>query len=389
MSTASMTLVQRLLKEQSLKKYQNGKLETRMDVKRPYYFVRVTVVHRGTNRKSRERKILGFMDEINRKEAMKRRAEILELVNADRLVVHAQIHFWQLIERFKEARFPQFGTGTAARYESQLATHILPFFGSMKLMDIERPMVEAWLVEKGKDGLSWWTREGLRSALASIFATAKDWGWWTGDNPAAGIRLGRKVEARKKVLLTGEQLQHILAGVKPDTRLIILSGVLLGLRISEIVGLQWGDFDFAKGTVTINRRWYRGDVDLPKTAGSVRTLQLGPLAGEFAARSRQHQYVFADHAGVPLDERDILRYELRPLLRRLGIYQPGMGWHAFRRANVTLRQTIGGAEPLEAMRAAGHTRVDTTFLYSLGDPEREREQVNRMFERLIGKTEGA
>lgn len=45
---------------------------------------------------------------------------------------------------------------------------------------------------------------------------------------------------------------------------------------------------------------------------------------------------------------------------------------------------MGGATPLEAMKAAGHTRVDTTMLYTLTDAERERQQVERMFEALIG-----
>ena len=43
-----------------------------------------------------------------------------------------------------------------------------------------------------------------------------------------------------------------------------------------------------------------------------------------------------------------------------------------------------GATPLEAMKAAGHTRVDTTMLYTLTDAVRERQQVERMFEWLIG-----
>jgi hypothetical protein len=40
------------------------------------------------------------------------------------------------------------------------------------------------------------------------------------------------------------------------------------------------------------------------------------------------------------------------------------------------------------MRAAGHTRVDTTMLYTLTDAEREREHVEKMFARLIGEPDG-
>lgn len=91
----------------------------------------------------------------------------------------------------------------------------------------------------------------------------------------------------------------------------------------------------------------------------------------------------------PPDEREILRYELRPVLKRLGLYYPGFGWHAFRRQNVTWRQTVGGANPLEAMKAAGHTRVDMTMLYFITDAERERQQVEAIMERVIGRPEGS
>lgn len=41
------------------------------------------------------------------------------------------------------------------------------------------------------------------------------------------------------------------------------------------------------------------------------------------------------------------------------------------------------------MKAAGHTPVDTTMLYTLKDAERERQQVERMFEWLIGDAGGS
>jgi hypothetical protein len=94
-----------------------------------------------------------------------------------------------------------------------------------------------------------------------------------------------------------------------------------------------------------------------------------------------------DDGHTPPDERDLLRFTLRPILRRLGLYYPGFGWHAFRRENITKRQ-YAGATALEAMKAVGHTRVDTTMLYTLPDAERERQPVERMFEWRIGDAAG-
>jgi len=210
------------------------------------------------------------------------------------------------------------------------------------------------------------------------------------------VRIGRRTEVRelsKKPALTAEQLRSIRAGVSEDTRFIILIAALIGLRISEILGLRWSDVDFEGGTVTVNRRWYRGDLGETKTEASQRTRKLGPLLQEFATRypgpHRREVYVFLGDDGVaPPDERDILRYELRPALRRLKLWFAGFGWHHFRRSEISIRQTVGEATALEAQKGAGHTRITTTMAYTLIDAHREVDQVARMYEWLLGPTQG-
>lgn len=385
------------------KKYSNARLEVRRDCARPYYFVRVPIPVATADgfKKRRTRQLIGFLDEMSHKEAMKQRGRILESANAGRFVLQSQISFRDLVTRYTEARIRQFGAAMQARYEGQIRLHILPVFGEKKLCDIDRQMVEAWLASKDK--LSWWSRQGLKGMLSAIFAAAIEWKLWTGDNPVVGVRIGRKKEVREKRLLTAEPLQAILAAVSDDTRFMILIALVAGLRISEVCGLQWRDIDFEAGTLTVQRRWYRGDLDEPKTEAAKRTRQIGPLAVEFRRKfgagargasdcetrglGGQHQFIF-QLDGVPVDERDILRYELRPILKRLKLYYPGFGWHAFRRQNVTWRQTVGGANPFEAQKAAGHTKLDMTMLYSLTDAERERGQVEAIMNKLIGKVEG-
>lgn len=376
------------------RKYQNAKLEVRSDVERPYYFVRVTVprITEKGRKKNRERRILGFLDEITKKEAMRRRAEVLEAVNAGHVLVQSQVIFRDLVAQYKAARLPILGAATAQVYMCHIENHILPEFGDKKLLEIDRAAVEGWLASK--ESLSWWTRSGLRGVLSALFRAARDWKLWSGDNPATGARIGRKREVREKRLLTADQLQQILAAVSESTRFMILIAIVIGLRISEVCGLQWKDVDFDAGTLTVARRWYRGDLDEPKTEASKRQRQLGPVLQEFRRRYPGPQaldsYVFVgDDGRTPPDERDILRYELRPALRRLKLYYAGFGWHAFRRQNVTWRQTVGGATPIEAQKAAGHGSLDMTMLYTLSDAEREKQQVTAIMEKLMETPKGA
>jgi len=56
--------------------------------------------------------------------------------------------------------------------------------------------------------------------------------------------------------------------------------------------------------------------------------------------------------------------------------------------HITYRQQIGGATPFEAQKGARHASLDMTYLYTLSDAQRAREQQQRMFDELMGKTEG-
>jgi hypothetical protein len=85
-------------------------------------------------------------------------------------------------------------------------------------------------------------------------------------------------------------------------------------------------------------RWYRGDLSddgETKSDNSFRVAQLGPLVEKFRRRhpgpQARDQFVFVGDDGVmPPDDRDLLREEFRPVLKRLKLYQ-GFGWHPFRR----------------------------------------------------------
>jgi integrase len=378
------------------KRYQNPKLEKRTDVAVPYWFIRVRVAD-PSKKRTRTPLKLGFCHEMNQKEAMKARGEVLHRVNAGLLIGSARLSFRELVEQFETARLPQFSAPTGDWYKSLIHTHILPAFGDRQLADIDAPMIEAWLTGKERDGKGWWLRKGLRGCLSNIFATAKEWKLWTGDNPASAARIGRKVEVRdlsKKQPLTAEQLRAILAAVSESTRFVLLIATLIGLRISEIMGLRWSDVDLEAATLIVERRWYRGDLGPPKTPAAERTKRLGPLVNEFGRRypgpHKREQYIFLGDDGLtPPDERDMLRNELRPALKRLKLHFAGFGWHQFRRLQITLSQTEGGATPLEAQKGAGHSRVDTTMAYTLIDANRDEEQVTRMFNWLMGPGEGS
>jgi len=102
-----------------------------------------------------------------------------------------------------------------------------------------------------------------------------------------------------------------------------------------------------------------------------------------AGKKPREAYLFARENGLPPDDRDLQQHVFRPTAKKVGIYHPGFGMHSFRRLNISRRQEVG-ATPFEAMRAAGHANVSTTWLYTVTDAAREKKQVARLWERLAG-----
>jgi integrase len=276
------------------------------------------------------------------------------------------------------------------------------------LCEITKPTIEAWLNKKGEpqtvtvkrdgietaeehDGLGWWARMDLRNLLSAIFTKAAEWNLWDGRNPCEGVSVGKKKVKRAKRIPGAEDLTKFLESI-PDTaiisatgaRLIVVTAVVAGLRVSEVLGLQAGDIDARAETLHVERRQHRGDVDDPKSESARRVRQVGVFAHEllrYAAGRGPEDFIFQRKDGRLLDDRDLQQHVFRPAAEVAGIYFEGFGMHTFRRLNVTWRQEVG-ATPIEAQKAAGHASLDMTFLYTQTDEVRERSHVAQILERL-------
>jgi integrase len=65
--------------------------------------------------------------------------------------------------------------------------------------------------------------------------------------------------------LTPAEFKAILMQLPEPYRIMVLTDACLGLRVSELLGLQWGDIDFPGLTVKIQRSVIEGLVFETKT----------------------------------------------------------------------------------------------------------------------------
>lgn len=388
------------------KRWQDPAIEIRADVKRPYYFIRPYIPVPGAEGMDRKQKPirLAFVDEKpTERKLMALKQEAMAAVNQGKFLLQAQVRFRDLVRKYREARLPKLEPATRERYESHLENHILPVFGKLELADINRQSIEAWLNrealkhkhgERECEGLGYWSLWSLRGIMSAIFTAAIDWGLWQGVNPCHGVKVGQKVEKREKRIPSAADLQKFLAAI-PETdvleaeaaKLVVLTAVATGLRVSEVLGLQVSDVDPVAGTVRVARKWRRGAEGPVKSVAARRTRQVGPLAQQLADLGRGRHYIFERKPGQPPDDRDLQRYVIRPAAEAVGIYSEGFGMHAFRRLNITWRQEAG-ATPFEAMKAAGHSKPVTTWLYTVTDAEREKQHVETIMARVMPAQKG-
>jgi integrase len=253
---------------------------------------------------------------------------------------------------------------TRRLYRILARKHLLPALGKKKLPDISRLEVQQLIGEKHRQGKSPQTLRHLRNLLSNVFGVAVSWSWLN-DNPARDIRLPAMERVRKARTLTQDEAERLPEALENPVRLILLMGLLTGLRIGELLALRVEDVDLSRGLVYVRRDVYCGQVGSTKTPSSERRVPLARVLLPFihawlAVRSAQSEWLFPSEAGTPFQDRNLLRRKLWPACDRLEI--PRFGWHSLRHTFVTV--ALSNGVPLPVVKAiVGQKGSDVTMLY--------------------------
>jgi integrase len=119
--------------------------------------------------------------------------------------------------------------------------------------EVKKPLkVEQWLKELKHSPK---TKSNIKGLLHRIFEYAMKWEILeTQRNPMQLVEIkGVTKRVRKKVVLTVEQYQALLAELPYHIQVMVMIAMCLGLRISEIRALQWQDFDLKGRILTLTR----------------------------------------------------------------------------------------------------------------------------------------
>jgi len=175
---------------------------------------------------------------------------------------------WVANRKNKKGKF--LAPRTRDHYVQLLDDYLVPTFGHLALDEISPQMVDAWYdaftpKSKKKHGgpvtgeVTKSHAYGLARAVMNTAVSAH--GPMVGRvNPFAVRGGGSGSATRRNIVATSEQVEMMLATIRPEWRMILLLGLWCGLRFSEIAELRRSDVDLTAKVIRIRRSVSRSKV---------------------------------------------------------------------------------------------------------------------------------
>ena len=190
-------------------------------------------------------------------------------------------------ERIRTGRMKE---RTVREYRLQANATIRPAIGKRQIADVRRADIERMVKQ-----LRPVQRNRVLALTSRLFNLFEMWDWRPQrTNPARGVEKSRE-EPRDRTLAPTEfaalaEALKVEQASSPAAVAAIRLASMTGLRISEVIGMRWGDIDFEAGRVT-----------LPTTKTGRRTQALSSVALEALAalpRINGNDYVFTTGEGA-------------------------------------------------------------------------------------------
>ena len=266
---------------------------------------------------------------------------------------------------------------TYSRYQSIIELHLVPEFGDISIENLKRREIQEFLSKKKKEGnllsgktLSPTSINLMLTVLSMAYEYAIDMEICE-DNPCQ--RLKRIPEDCKQIeAFTRDEQKKIETYIKDsdDRRLFgILLDLYSGMRIGELIALEWQDVDFDKGIIRVNKTAYRDKsragkwelcIDKPKTKSSERVIPLPLCIIDLMKKYRmtaKSDYVVENKKGERMSIRSY-QYIFEKLTEKVGVRK--LNYHAIRHTFAT-RAIECGMDIKTLSEIMGHKNASITL----------------------------
>lgn len=284
---------------------------------------------------------------------------------------------------------------TIDSYKNALKNHLKPVFGKLRLDEITRRDIKAFVIEKQNSGLAPNTVRILRAYLSSVLTQAVD-DELIPINPASNTgRYIRKGETASKRIspFTWEEKHQFEEAVKehfPRYYPFFVCALRAGMREGELIALKPSDISFSGNYIEVRRNCVRGRMETPKS-GKTRRVEMSEqlaaiLAEHQTERKREAlkkgwgqppEWLFYSEEGKMLDVSNFRNRVFNKCLEKAGLRRIRL--HDLRHTYATLR-IQAGHNIADVSRQLGHRSiritVDTYYHWMPGSGSQEVNELD-------------
>ena len=276
---------------------------------------------------------------------------------------------------------------TYQKYKSSVDLHIVPKIGGLDMVELSAVVLQEFVVSLTEKGLSANSVNGVITVLKSSLKRAEMLDLITKQYSGC-IQYPKAREKQVECFSKEEQRkieEYVFEKNKPKLFGIILC-LYTGMRIGELLALEWTDIDLTKGMMNVskschdawkNREYFKA-IDTPKTQSSERIIPLPKqLLLRFKELKRQMKegYVISNGRihGIPIRS---YQKTFETILKRLKI--PHKGFHSLRHTFAT-RALECGMDIKTLSEILGHKNPTVTLKrYAHSMLEHKKELMNRL-----------
>jgi len=270
---------------------------------------------------------------------------------------------------------------TYSGYESIIKSHLIPKFGATHLDEITSRMVGDYVSSK-LDGHKSQTVKNIKHCLSAILQHAYVPDGHILSNPCRGVTVPIPEKEKVRAMEDGAEpdpytweeraiVEQVFREHFPGFYPLVLTGFRTGLRIGELMALQWANVNFDARLISVKKNISRGRRTTPKSRSSIRDVRMtsllievlkehrGALEKEAAAKEEKlPSWVFPNKLGRRLNYGNFMdrvwnkAQENTELRRRTP--------HDMRHTYATLR-LLRGHSLSEVSKEMGHASVEITF----------------------------
>lgn len=292
-----------------------------------------------------------------------------------------EVSFEQFVEIYLADMQNRLRESTMRNKRFLFMTQITPYFKKKKMCEIKTVDIRQWQNELIQKGYTQTYMKSINNQLSAVFNYAVKY-YDQKENPSRKAGSIGKSHANRVSFWTQEEFMRFLPSVnkKKAVRTAFLLLYWTGIRIGELLALNYGDIDFNRKMISITKSCQRIDgrdlITPPKTPKSNREVTIPSFLVETLKDYCAFTGIREPGKRLFLFTKSYMEHEIIRGAKETGVKRIRL--HDLRHSHASLLVELG-YQPLAIAERLGHERVETTMnTYSHLYPNKQKELAEHL-----------